>query len=76
MDAFPEHVSSASSASQILTSIFAFALPLAAPKMYNVLGFGWGNTTLAAIELSFGLVVPSLVWKYGAVLRRRARGSD
>ena len=74
IDAFSqETVSSASSASQILSSIFAFAFPLFAPKLYAVLGFGWGNTTLALLELCFGLAIPWVMWKYGKALREKGR---
>lgn len=74
IDAFSqETVSSASSASQLLFSIFAFAFPLFAPKLNVVLGFGWGNTTLALLELCLGLAIPWMMWKYGKALRGRGR---
>lgn len=69
MDAFPEHVASATAASQFLRYIFAFALPIFAPSMYTSLGYGWGNSLLACIFLIFGVPAPFVLWKWGAKLR-------
>lgn len=76
IDAFPDHVNSASSVSQLLSSIFAFAFPLFGPKLYSVLGFGWGNTLLGCMEISFGLLFPGLIWRFGANMRRKARAVE
>lgn len=76
IDAFPDHVNSASSASQLLSSIFAFAFPLFGPKLYDVLGFGWGNTLLGCMEICFGLLFPGLIWRFGATMRRKARAVE
>lgn len=75
MDAYPEHVSSASAATQVLRSLLAFAFPLFSDKLYRSLGYGWGNTLLAF--LSFGIALPStgILWRYGANLRARQQSS-
>ncbi|KAK9416474.1 putative Efflux pump antibiotic resistance protein [Seiridium unicorne] len=75
MDAYPEHTSSALAASQFLRSMTAFLFPLFAPSMYNVLGYGWGNSTLAFIGLVFGIPAPLTMWFWGARLRARATSS-
>ncbi|KAG5950175.1 hypothetical protein E4U53_005413 [Claviceps sorghi] len=75
MDAYPDHVSSALSASQFLRSLTAFAFPLFAPGMYAALGYGWGNTTMAVLGLVIGLPAPMLLWRFGARLRRKAESS-
>ncbi|KAH8678313.1 MFS transporter [Xylariales sp. PMI_506] len=76
MDAYPEHVSSASAATQLLRSLLAFAFPLFADRMYSVLGYGWGNSLLAF--LSFGIALPTtgILWRFGASLRARKQSSD
>lgn len=71
MDAYPDHTSSALSASQFPRSLAAFLFPLFAPSMYSALGYGWGNTTIAFVGLFLGLFSPSLLWFYGPRLRKK-----
>ncbi|KAM0255499.1 hypothetical protein ACHAQJ_005730 [Trichoderma viride] len=75
MDAYPDHISSASAATQVLKSLLAFAFPLFSNSMYKALGYGWGNSLLAF--LSIGITVPSIgiLWCYGARLRAKQRSS-
>lgn len=75
MDAYAEHISSASAATQVLKSLLAFAFPLFSNSMYEALGYGWGNSLLAF--LSIGITVPSIciLWYYGARLRARLPSS-
>jgi MFS family permease len=75
IDAYPEHASSATAASQFIRSLTAFAFPLFAPKMYKVLGYGWGNSTLAFATLLLFFPVPLLIWKYGPMLRAKSQSS-
>lgn len=49
IDSYPEHASSATAVMQFLRSLAAFGFPLFSPRMYEILGYGWGNTMLAAI---------------------------
>ncbi|KAF2716490.1 MFS multidrug transporter [Polychaeton citri CBS 116435] len=72
LDAFPLHGASAQAASQFLRSIFAFVFPIFAPKMYESLGYGWGNSLLALLYLAFGVPAPLILWGWGAGLRERA----
>ncbi|KAM0335120.1 hypothetical protein ACHAQA_000158 [Verticillium albo-atrum] len=71
MDAYPDHTSSALSASQFPRSLAAFLFPLFAPTMYSALGYGWGNTTIAFVGLLLGILSPSLLWFFGPRLRKR-----
>ncbi|KAI1384940.1 MFS general substrate transporter [Hypoxylon trugodes] len=71
MDSYPKHVASASAASQLLRNVAGFAFPLFAPKMYQTLGYGWGNSLLAFVFLGVGLPAPLILWKYGAKLRAK-----
>jgi MFS family permease len=69
MDAYPEHVSSASAATQLLSSLLAFAFPLFANRLYAALGYGWGNSLLAFLSVGIALPATCILWKYGAKLR-------
>ncbi|CAG8972607.1 hypothetical protein HYALB_00005376 [Hymenoscyphus albidus] len=75
MDAYPDHVSSASAAAQLFRSLSAFAFPLFSDHMYKVLGYGWGNSLLAFMY--FGVALPStcILWRYGARLREKNTAS-
>jgi ABC-type spermidine/putrescine transport system permease subunit II len=52
-------------------NIFAFAFPIFAPGLYNSLGYGIGNTVLAAIAVVLGVPAPFILWRYGERLRRK-----
>lgn len=73
MEAFIEYTASATAASQFLRNIFAFGFPIFAPKMYSTLGYGWGNTLLASLFLLLGIPAPFILWKSGALLRKKGR---
>ncbi|CAJ2507549.1 Uu.00g087350.m01.CDS01 [Anthostomella pinea] len=75
IDAYPEHTSSAAGAKQFLRSMTAFLFPLFTPVMYNALGYGWGNSTLAFAGLVLGLPAPLIIYFYGARLRAKAASS-
>lgn len=72
VDAFLEYNASAGAASQLIRNIFAFAFPIFAPFLYKAIGYGFGNTVLAAIALVLGLPGPYILWKYGERLRAKA----
>ncbi|KAK2037498.1 MFS general substrate transporter [Colletotrichum somersetense] len=71
MDAYPDHISSALSASQFPRSLAAFLFPLFAPSLYSALGYGWGNTTIAFVGLFLGILSPALLWFFGPRLRKK-----
>jgi MFS family permease len=75
IDAYPDHTSSASAASQFLRSLSAFGFPLFAPAMYRALGYGWGNSTLAFVAIATGFPAPLLLWLYGSRLRAKIESS-
>ncbi|CAI7598487.1 unnamed protein product [Penicillium glandicola] len=75
MESYPKHASSAGAASQFMRSLTAFLFPLFAPKMYEVLGYGWGNSTIGFTGLIFGLPAPLALIYFGATLRAKARSS-
>lgn len=71
IDSYPEHASSATAAMQLLRGLAAFGFPLFSPKMYEVLGYGWGNSMLALVML---IKIPAMLmlWSWGPGLRAKA----
>ncbi|KAL4977330.1 putative MFS transporter [Aspergillus desertorum] len=72
IDTYQKYAASAMAAIFVLRSILAVVLPLAAPSLYDNLGFGWGNTLLALIAIFIGIPAPILLWYYGPALRHRS----
>jgi len=73
IDSFTLYGASALAAVGCLRSFAGFGFPLFAPAMYNSLGYGRGNTVLAAVAVVLGCPAPFLFWKYGATIRARSR---
>ncbi|KAL4894554.1 major facilitator superfamily domain-containing protein [Aspergillus ambiguus] len=72
IDTYQKYAASAMAAIIVLRSILAVVLPLAAPSLYQNLGFDWGNTLLGLIAIVVGIPAPILLWYYGPALRRRS----
>jgi MFS family permease len=71
MDMFgPEGAASALAATTLVRNASGAFLALAADPLYKALGFGWGNSVLGFITLSF-LPVPILFYRHGKWLRER-----
>ncbi len=70
VDAFTFYAASALASNTIVRSIAGALLPLAAPRLYERLGYGWGNSLLAFIAILF-LPVSFVILKYGEVLRMK-----
>lgn len=68
IDAFTEHAASVIGANAVLRGLAGALVPLAALKMYDVLGLGWGNSLLAFLALAFA-PMPWLFGIYGAKIR-------
>ncbi|KAL4905562.1 hypothetical protein BDW74DRAFT_185083 [Aspergillus multicolor] len=75
IEVYPQHISSAAAAAQLLRSLTAFCFPLFAPSMYKVLGYGWANSTLAFAGLALGVPAPLGLWWVGGRLRARMGSS-
>ncbi|KDQ23017.1 hypothetical protein PLEOSDRAFT_1094703 [Pleurotus ostreatus PC15] len=75
VDTFSLHAASALAAVSFLRSVAGFGFPLFAPRMYAALGFGKGDTILAAVAVAIGCPAPFLFWKYGERIRLASRGS-
>ncbi|KAF8994689.1 MFS polyamine transporter [Cyathus striatus] len=73
VDSFTLHAASALAAVSCLRSLAGFGFPLFAPAMYKALGYGKGNSILAAISIALGCPAPFLLWKYGRRIRMSSR---
>ncbi|KAJ0417955.1 major facilitator superfamily domain-containing protein [Aspergillus carlsbadensis] len=71
-DAYPHWSASAASAASTSRALFAVALPLATTPMYANLGISWTNSLLGFISIALG-VVPFVLIRYGAQIRRRSK---
>ena len=69
IDVFTLYAASAMAANTVLRSVVAAILPLAGPKMYAKLGYGWGSSLLGFIALVM-LPIPLIFIKYGEGLRK------
>ncbi|KAI0084550.1 MFS polyamine transporter [Irpex rosettiformis] len=70
IDAFTLHAASALAAVAFLRSCAGFGFPLFAPAMYNALGYGKGDSILAAVAIVIGCPAPFIFWKYGERIRK------
>ncbi|KAL5480633.1 hypothetical protein ACEPAI_1904 [Sanghuangporus weigelae] len=73
IDAFTLHAASALAAVSFLRSLAGFGFPLFAPAMYSALGYGKGDTILAAFAIAIGCPAPWLFWSFGERIRARSR---
>ncbi|TGJ84139.1 hypothetical protein E0Z10_g4621 [Xylaria hypoxylon] len=70
VDAFTVYAASALASNTIIRSVAGAVLPLAGLRLYERLGYGWGNSLLAFIAILF-LPVSFVILKYGEVLRTK-----
>ncbi|GLB40865.1 putative mfs polyamine transporter [Lyophyllum shimeji] len=73
VDAFTLHAASALAAVSFLRSMAGFGFPLFAPAMYKALGYGKGDTILAAVAIALGCPAPWLFWKFGKQIRMKSK---
>ncbi|KAJ5275293.1 hypothetical protein N7505_003838 [Penicillium chrysogenum] len=73
VDVFSKYAASALAAVSFIRCISGGALPLCGPRLYERLGYGWGNNLLGFLALFFG--AGSLaIWRFGTKLRERYKG--
>ena len=72
VDTYTRYAASALASVTVLRSLCAFAFPLFAASMYESLGYGWGNSTLAFVAIGLGWPSPFLLLRYGVALRKRS----
>ncbi|TBU49917.1 MFS polyamine transporter [Dichomitus squalens] len=73
IDAFAQYAASALAATSFLRSVAGFGFPLFAPAMFKALGYGVGNTILAAIAFAIGCPAIWLFWVYGKKIRETSK---
>lgn len=71
MDAFT-YAASAVAAATAFRCALAFAFPLFGEAMFDKLGFGGGNSLLAALSIVLGIPFPIMLWLYGERIRQRS----
>lgn len=64
VDSFPLHSESAIAVTELLFAASGALFPLAAPPLYNHIGYGWGNSALAFSTIAFA-PLPWLLLKFG-----------
>lgn len=72
VDTYGEYAASATGAAAFIRTMCGFSFPLFAPGTYDILGIGWGNSLLGFVALTFGMVAPVMLWRYGIWLRIRS----
>ncbi|KAM0252337.1 hypothetical protein ACHAQJ_007775 [Trichoderma viride] len=76
LDEFVEHGASAGAAARVLSYILGFAFPTFAPKLYDQLGYGWGNSMMALIWVIICFPLPVVLWLWGEKIRKYGRRAD
>lgn len=72
VDIYPHYTASAITAASSVRYLAGFGFPLFAPRLYQKLGYGLGNTLLAALAFGVGLPGVMILWRYGSWLRARS----
>ncbi|KAK8062623.1 major facilitator superfamily domain-containing protein [Apiospora hydei] len=72
VDCYEAYSATAVAASAVFRSIMGAALPIAGPKMFEVLGLGWGCSLLGFVCLAL-VPTPLLLWRLGKRLRLRSK---
>lgn len=76
LDEFVEHGASASAATRVLSYILGFVFPTFAPKLYDRLGYGWGNSMMALIWVAFSFPLTVSLWIWGEKIRQWGRSAE
>jgi hypothetical protein len=72
VDSYTTYAASGVAAAVVLRSLAGFGFPLFAPYLYEVLGYGWGNSLLGFLAIGIGIPAPFLFWFYGERLRAKS----
>ncbi|KAI3323361.1 MFS general substrate transporter [Xylariaceae sp. AK1471] len=73
LDEFKEYGASAYAAVRVLSQILGFIFPIFAPRLYETLNYGWGNSLLAFIFIVLAFPIPACLWLWGEKLRAIGR---
>lgn len=67
---------SANAATRVWTYILGFAFPIFAPKLYERLGYGWGNSLLGFLFTVLSVPTTFILWFWGDKLRAIGRRAE
>jgi hypothetical protein len=70
--AYGIYAASAMAGNALIRSVFGGTLPLAGPKMYEVLTPQWAGTLLGLLEVIM-IPIPFVLWRYGEKIRGKSR---
>lgn len=73
IDTYERYAASATGAAAFVRTMAGFGFPLFAEGLYERLGIAAGNGLLAGVAFVLGVVVPALMWRYGAWLRGKSQ---
>ncbi|KAK0706136.1 major facilitator superfamily domain-containing protein [Lasiosphaeria miniovina] len=73
LDEFGDHAASAGAATRLPMYTLAFVFPIFAPKLYDALGYGWGNSLLGFLWIVLAFPIPLVLWVWGPRLRAIGR---
>lgn len=48
----------------LLRRLAGFSFPLFAWYMYDMIGYGWGNSVLGFVDIVIGIPAPLILWNY------------
>jgi multidrug resistance protein len=69
IDFYGSNSASAMAAVSLIQSLFGGVFPLFGEDLYDVLGYGWGNSLIGFITLTLGLTALALLWRFGGQIR-------
>lgn len=61
IEAVPEYSASALAAHTVASSVGGSLIPLATFSIYEKIGYGWGNTAIAAVNLGLCLIPATML---------------
>ena len=73
IEGFGQFAASAGAASRSVSYSLACVFPIFAPGLFQNLGYGWGNSTLAFVAMGLGLTTCAVLWFWGARIRAIGR---
>lgn len=75
IEEFGQFAASAGAGVRSVSYGLAFVFPIFAPNLYNTLGYGWGNSTLAFVTVGLGLPACAVLWWWGDRIRALGRST-
>lgn len=70
IDAFERYAASAIAGGALFRSLFGGIVPLAAPSLFDELGYGWGISVFGFVSLLLA-PAPLVFYRYGRTIREK-----